>query len=390
MAATILRAMRVTMLCRNTFTHQSRAEKEARSLTEAGYAVTIVADGDGVLPAREEHDAYTLVRVPRTLRRFPVLRFFAHRRGVIREMIRTHPDILHAHDTNALEPVAVVARRLHLPFIYDAHDMWLKQIRRDAQRWPGFLQYYGRVERRYIPEAAEAITVSQPIVDELSRTYGRPFKLVPNYPVVDPQLIRRELRTLPGAERIPAEAPVVLRLGNLTPGRGVEQLVEAMCEVSHAHLVLLGRGSSGPGIGALAERLGLPDRVHLLAPVPEPEVVGYAASADVGVSPAIPASLNDAYSLPNKLFQYMAAGIPVVASDFPHLREIVSGSGAGVNVDATRADLLAAALRDVLADREAATEMGRRARQAVLERYNWTAASRELLAAYAAALGRPS
>jgi glycosyltransferase involved in cell wall biosynthesis len=132
--------------------------------------------------------------------------------------------------------------------------------------------------------------------------------------------------------------------------------------------------------------LGLGERVHVLPPVPEREVVGYAASADVGVSPAIPASLNDAYSLPNKLFQYMAGGIPVVASDFPHLRDIVSGSGAGLNVDARRPDHIAAALRQVLEDREAAAVMGRRAREAVLDRYNWQAAAKELLAVYADAL----
>jgi glycosyltransferase involved in cell wall biosynthesis len=385
--------MRVTMLLRNTFTHDSRVDKEARTLSEAGHAVTVLAEAGDSLPAQEQRDGYRLYRIRRPIPRIPLLRFFAYRQALVEAAVRTRPDLLHAHDSDTLEPAGAAARRLRVPFIYDAHELWLGQIRRDRSRayWWAFLGWYWVVQQLLIRRAAAVVTVSPPIARHLEVTYHLPrVQVVANFPEVEPDLARRELRSLPGTEGIPADAPIVLRLGNLSPGRGVEQLVEAMCEVDQAHLVLLGRGSSEPEIRALAERLGLSERVHVVPPVPEPEVVGYAASADVGVSPAIPASLNDAYSLPNKLFQYMAAGIPVVASDFPHLREIVSGSGAGVNVDASRPDRLGAALRDVLADREAAAEMGRRARQAVLERYNWTAASQELLAAYAAALGHPS
>jgi glycosyltransferase involved in cell wall biosynthesis len=123
-------------------------------------------------------------------------------------------------------------------------------------------------------------------------------------------------------------------------------------------------------------------RVHRIPPVPLDQVIDFAASADVGVSPAIPNSLNDAYSLPNKLFQYMAAGVPVVASDFPQVREVVEGSGAGWCVDARDPDAIARALDEVIADPDAARERGRRGRQAVEERYNWGAAATALLQVY--------
>src|SRR4029453_977833 len=108
----------------------------------------------------------------------------------------------------------------------------------------------------------------------------------------------------------------------------IEGLVRAMTDLPTARLVLLGGGGLAPALRDLADQLAVGERVHLLAPVPSAEVVAYAASGTIGVSPIIPSCLNYRYSLPNKLFQYMAAGIPVVASDFDQVRDVVLGSDA--------------------------------------------------------------
>ena len=112
-------------------------------------------------------------------------------------------------------------------------------------------------------------------------------------------------------------------------------------------------------------------------------VESYAASADVGVSPILPSCLNYRYSLPNKLFQYMAAGIPVVASDFRQVRAVVEGSGAGVVVDTTSPNAIAKGIRHVLADPAAAAAMGARGRAAVEDRYNWEVSAAVLREVYA-------
>jgi glycosyltransferase involved in cell wall biosynthesis len=166
-------------------------------------------------------------------------------------------------------------------------------------------------------------------------------------------------------------------------GRGLEQLVDAAATFDGADLVLLGSGPLEAALVRRARDAGSAERVHLLAPVPSDEVVDYAASADVGVSPIVPSCLNYRYSLPNKLFQYMAAGVPVVASDFPQVREVVEGSGSGVVVDTTRPELIASAVNRILADPEEARAMGERGRAAVDERYNWSTAAETLLSVYA-------
>jgi glycosyltransferase involved in cell wall biosynthesis len=375
--------VRVTMLVRNPFTNDSRVEKEARCLAAAGFSVTVVAEGRPGLPPREDHVGYRVVRVSQPLAGVRFIRFAAFRARLIRALLRTKPEILHAHDADALDAVAIAARRLGVPYIYDSHELWLEQGRRGRGRlyWSAAMAYYRLVERLCVPPAAAAITVSRPIAEELERRYRRPFLVVPNYPELTPSS-RRQIRSLPGAEAIPSDAPIALRLGSLTPGRGIEQLIEAIARVPRMHLVLLGGGPIEGELSSLAARAGVADRLHRIAPVPSDQVVDFAASADVGVSPAIPSSLNDAYSLPNKLFQYMAAGVPVVASDFPQVREIVERSGAGWCVDARDPGAIVRALDEVISDPDAARERGRRGRKAVEERYNWGAAAKGLLRVY--------
>ena len=212
--------------------------------------------------------------------------------------------------------------------------------------------------------------------------------LVPNYPAAGPDVEPRDLRSLVGAEGIPAGADIILYLGGLMAERGIEQLVRAISDLPMAHLALLGGGGLAPALRQLADQLEVGDRVHLLAPVPSGEVVAYAASATIGVSPIIPSCLNYRYSLPNKLFQYMAAGIPVVASDFEQVREVVRGSDAGVTVDMTDRRAIVEALRALLADPEARARMGRNGRAAIAMSYNWGASARALLEVYRS-VGRP-
>lgn len=376
---------RVTMLLRNPYTHDTRVEKEARSLLRAGYAVTVVADGAVGLPARESKDGVSVLRVPRIGPQAPFLRYVRHRRNLMRAVETTRPEILHAHDSDTLEPVARLAERLGVPFVYDAHELWLGRDFRDRSRLnlAIFRAYYRWVERTFVRRAAGWITVSRPIARHLEREYGiGPVEVVANVPERPAGPIEvRDLRTLAG-DALPAEVPIILYLGRVISGRGTDELVAALPMVPDAHLVFLGGGDHAATIEAEAERLGVRDRLHVLPLVPPEDVIPYAASATVGVSTAIPTSLNNSYSLPNKLFQSMAAGLPVVASDFPQVREIVSNNEAGITVDMTDPAKIAAALCEVLADPERARRMGENARQALEREWNWDVAGATLVEVY--------
>jgi glycosyltransferase involved in cell wall biosynthesis len=373
----------VAMLVRNRYTNDTRVEKEARTLVDAGHRVTVLADAGPGLPELETRDGSEIMRVARRGARLPGLRFVLHELRLARRLRATRPTVLHAHDSNALVPVALAARSLRVPYVYDAHDLWLGRPRRERSRLYFALNqlYYRLVERLLVPRAAATITVSQPIVEHLRGRYRlRRVALVPNYPDINGDVDRRELRGLPGGEAIDPDTPVVLYIGGLMAGRGLEQLVDAIGLVPSVQLVLLGSGVlEGPLLARAVERGA---RVHLLAPVAPSEVEAYAASAGIGVSPIVGSCLNYRYSLPNKLFQYMAAGIPVVASDFPQVHDIVEGARCGLIADTRRPGAIADAIRRILADPDEAAAMGARGRAAVADRFNWSASASVLREVY--------
>ena len=377
---------RVTMLVRNPFTNDTRVEREARTLTEAGYRVTVVADAAPGLPAAEERDGLTVRRVPRGGPAIPGLRFVAHVWRLRRAVERTKPDVVHAHDADALQSAGPAAARLGVPLVYDSHELWLGRTARGRSRVYDLLNraWYGLVERRYARRAALVLVANPGVAPELERRYGiRGVRHVANYPVEAEPVTARDLRSLAGAASVPEEAPIVLYLGAVMAHRGVEEVVRALADVAGAHLVCLGAaGSHLDVVRAEVARLGLGERVHLVPPVPSAEVVPYAGSASVGVSLVQPASLSYRLALPNKLFQYMAAGLPVLASDFPDVRAVVESSGAGIVVDPTDVAAVARALRELLADPARARAMGDAGRHAVRERFNWAEAAAELLRGY--------
>ncbi len=378
----------VVMLLRNPYTHDSRVEKEAASLGGSGHRVTIVADAAGDLPTREERDGASVIRVPRRLGDVPGLRYAVHERHLVEVLVSLGPDILHAHDSNALLTVGLAARQLRRPFVYDAHELWLHRPRRGHNRayHEGSRAYYAAVQRWLVPRAAAVLTVSEPIVRHLARVYRRPdVTLVPNYPVLTERPAPAPLRELIGSA-VPTDAPIVLHLGGIMATRGLEQLVTAMAGVREGHLVLLGGGGAAPLLG-LAASVGVGDRVHVVPPVAPASVDAYAAAADVGVVATQPIGLNNRYSLPNKLFQYMAAGIPVIATDFQQVRDVVIGSGAGLVADTRSPQRIAEAISTLLSDPAAARRMGDLGRQAVEARYNWATSERALLQAYASIAG---
>ncbi|MEO6578789.1 MAG: glycosyltransferase family 4 protein [Candidatus Limnocylindria bacterium] len=378
--------VRVTMLVRNQFTNDTRVEREARTLIDAGYIVTILADGGPGLARSEARAGATVHRLSRRGLNLPGLRFLAHQWRIGQAVRRTRPAILHAHDADALQVIGPIAERLRVPFVYDSHELWLGRTARG--RSPAYdalnRAWYGRVESRYVPRAAVVMVANPGVAPELARRYGiDDVAIVPNYPVESGQVVVCDLRELPGIGPIPKDAPIVLYLGAIMPYRGLEELVVAMLQVDGAHLVCLGAGGgSTRAVEAETRRLGIADRVHFLAPVPSADVVPFAASATLGVSIVQPASLSYRLALPNKLFQYMAAGLPVVASDFPDVRQVVEGSAAGLVVDPTNPDAVATAIRNVLSAPGRGRAMGAAGRRAVAEHYNWSTSATELLRRY--------
>lgn len=144
--------------------------------------------------------------------------------------------------------------------------------------------------------------------------------------------------------------------------------------VEQAALVFLGGGPLKDALIGEVGLLGLRDRVHFLDPVPPDALLSYTASADVGVTLLEDTCLNHRYALPNKLFEYLMAGIPVLASDLPEIRDVVDAYGVGRLVDPADPEAVARAMQFMIDRPDTLEQMGTNI-PAVLETFSWEKAS---------------
>jgi glycosyltransferase involved in cell wall biosynthesis len=294
-------------------------------------------------------------------------------------------DVWHAHDLPGLMAVGPLVGE-GVALVYDSHEIFIETGTATRMPWPvrRLLSIY---ERRLARRAAALITVNEAYADVLRRRLA-PAEIVivrncvPASPP-DPMAGTR-LRASAG---IPPGAPIVLYHGALAAHRGIEQLVAALDEpgMSDVHLALLGFGDLGR-LGFAAHHAGTDSRVHVLPAVPPDDLVDWVSGADVDAIPLQRSSLNHWLCTPNKLWESIAAGVPVVVSDFPVMRSIVLDDPAGPLGTVCRPDApasVAAAIRSILdlpaPERDAIRE---RCRQSAAERWNWETESSRLVALY--------
>ncbi|MNE60020.1 GDP-mannose-dependent alpha-(1-6)-phosphatidylinositol monomannoside mannosyltransferase [compost metagenome] len=153
-------------------------------------------------------------------------------------------------------------------------------------------------------------------------------------------------------------------------GRGLEKLIQTAKEVPNAYFVLIGGGRLTQSLIQLCEELGLQQRVHFIPTVALSELPKYTASADIGVQPIENTCLNHYTTDSNKLFEYLIAGLPIVATDFPEIRRIVRNNNVGILVPANNSPALAHALNQLVTDLELRKKLANNARSTA-STLNW-------------------
>jgi glycosyltransferase involved in cell wall biosynthesis len=242
---------------------------------------------------------------------------------------RYRPDVVHVHDLPQLRAGCFIARRLGISVIYDAHELYpvIHTLTHDQQ------ERLKAIERHFIREVAHSITVNPFIAARMAQDYGiRTPTVILN--AAPPEAMARgggRLDMLRQGLGLSADQRILIFQGWISIDRRLGDLVTAMAKVQEwIHLVLLGYGDDIPKLRRLALDLGLESRVHFLAAVPQSELMGWVASADAGIIPYQPIDDNHLYCSPNKLFEYIAAGVPIIANDLPFLRQVVAENGFGV------------------------------------------------------------
>ena len=263
------------------------------------------------------------------------------------------PDLVQAHDLDALEAAALLGGKLGVPVIYDTHELWSEQPFINSRE---SVAYWDALERRLIGSAAAVMTINEPLAEILGERYGVSGVLA----------LHNCQEQQPLAPRASNEMPVALYQGAYVPHRGCEELIAAAAKLRHVRIAFRGFGSSEQAL----RELDADGRVLWWEAVPGPEVVRAAAQADIGLIPFLPTCLNHYYSTPNKLFEYMSAGLAIAGSDIPEVSRFVGDYKLGRLFDPYSPGDIAEAL-DGLALSGELDAMKSRAREAAETRWNW-------------------
>jgi len=263
--------------------------------------------------------------------------------------------------------------------IYDARDIYvdahnLALLPRPARA------LLGRVERGWARRANRVVTVNRGYAEVMAAHWGMRLPLV----VMNCSDARRGPRDRRFHDRfgLSAETPVVLYHGGLSPERGIEQLIAAMAQLPRCVLVLMGYGALESRLPAMIAEHGLADRVRLLPPVPPGELLDWVAASDIAAMPIQASTLNHRLTTPNKLFEAMAAGVPVVASDLPGMSQIIAETGCGLTCDPADPSSIATTIRRIVDDPTASERMSAAGLAAASGTYSWSGQVEELAGEY--------
>ncbi len=412
----------VCMLVKNQLWNDARVKKEATCLVGGGFSVTVIAKPEDGRPEEENWNGVRVLRprkdsrlrdalrqrvlsatetgkrsifsvLLRAIRRNPIRIFLTNLKRdlpweyrLYRAVLSTNARIVHANDLDTLLTAALAARRLKSRLVYDSHELWLESTRYLRETGPLDRLRYRLVERWLIGRADAVLAV----------TPSRGKAMAEMYPAVAGRITIVENSSEPISDLPPggmlrdtlglaAEIPIVLYQGIICPERGLEELLHAaaLLPVNLASIVIIGHDSWGGHLERVHRQLGLDGRVFLLPPVPSERLPEVTVSADAGLILFGNTCLNHYYSLPNKLYEYMMAGLPIIASDLPEMRRVIGECRCGVLIDSPQPEAIADAITGMTSSPAEMKAMGKRGREAALHRYNWSVQAKRLLELYA-------
>jgi len=354
--------------------------KEGKSLARAGYEVTLIASGS----ADGTYEGITLKCLPVWKNRKD--RLLRGLTAVYRLALKADADVYHFHDPELI-PVALLLRVHGKKVVYDIHE--------DLPRTIGYKPYLPRVLDKPISRTVQvienwasgrfsALVTATPVIgDRFSKRNGN-IAVVNNYPKME------EIQISGRGDSHKNRAANLLYVGmRITRSRGAEEMVRAMSllpEHLRANLRLVGGWDSAELSSSIQKTPGW-SSTTFLGLLDRDGVAGELQKAYAGLVILHPEP-NYVASQPVKLYEYMCAGLPVIASDFPLWREIVTKAGCGLLVNPKDPREIAEAMTYLLTHPDEAEEMGRRGFEAIVDRYNWAQEEETLLRFYSKLLSQ--
>jgi glycosyltransferase involved in cell wall biosynthesis len=411
---------RVGMFVWNHFTNDARVLRECTALSEAGYDVDLICIHDPKDPnlprfeqKNERFKVYRLRRYPLLLEIIQRLYRFSRqnklfgafglllwailtylepfvmlpltllaiilvktkvnvlwvRGSLIFRMILKgyfgHYDIYHSNDLNTLPQGYISAKWRFKPkrLIYDSHEV---QTSRTGYNSP----IHGKLEAFLIKKIDEMIVENNTRAKYNEDLYGFYPHVVHNYPFKQQTSNNKEKVDLHQILNIPKNEKILLYQGGIQTGRGLDKLIQAVPHFKEGVLVLIGEGKIKKELQAMVKEMDLENKVKFHPKVPVADLPKYTRNGFIGFQVLNNVCFNHYSASSNKLFEYMMAGVPVVACSFPEIQRVVEGDETGVSVDSHDPISIANGVNWLLEHHEEYGEMKKKSMKAS-QKYNW-------------------
>lgn len=362
--------MKSLMIVSNNVLRDARVQREGKSIARAGHQVRVIGwDRKGEASKEEEIDGIQVTRIrnsilmriaPSDLFRNPLWWRLAYKEGLKHEF-----DVLHCHDLDTLHSGVRLKKKRNTPLIFDAHEIFSYMIEEDVSRI--ILNYAKRMERSLLRDVDHIITVNEALRKHYEERFEGNVTVVMNCPE----------QVLEEYESPTSEEFTILYVGTLHKSRFVRELVDVVSSIEGVQLMI---GGEKELYSEIENKSSKAENVQFLGTVPLENVIPLTKQSNVIFCMFDPASRINQVGSPNKIFEAMAMGRPVIATKGILSGEIVEKEGCGLAIDYDGQSLREAitTLRD---SQSLCEQMGKRGLEAAKREYNWSTQERSLLKA---------
>jgi len=336
--------MRIIISVVSDLVTDQRVHRTATTLHEKGCEV--------VLAGRQKKDSAGISRKYKTVRfklwweKGPLF-YASYNIRLFFFLLFNRADILVANDLDTLQPNYLISKLKGSGLYYDSHE-YFTEVPELVSR-PRIQRIWKRIERWIFPRLKHVWTVNDSIANLYKHEYGNEVEVIRNVPVTLNSFSRKTRAEL----NLPSEKKILLFQGaGINMDRGGEEALQSMSYLDNCLLLFIGDGDVVGRLKEMSNELKLQDSVRFIHRLPLEELRAYTAVADIGLSLDKDSNLNYRFSLPNKIFDYIHAGIPILSSNLVELRKIVEQYGVGMIAESHNPVYLAERIKEMLSDKK--------------------------------------
>lgn len=331
---------RVFVSVTNDCVNDQRVHKVCSSLCAEGWQVELIGRRSEINVQIERE--YNVHRFPMWFRRGAL--FYTEFNIRLFFYLLTRPSgVLHSNDLDTLLASQLVARIRRCALVHDAHEYFTEVP--ELQNRPLIKGIWKRIERLSFPRIDHLFTVNDSIAWLYKEVHGKHAQVIRNIPV------KKATTAAQGKEALGFSSEDFLMINQgtgINVDRGMEELFVAMTELpERMKLLLVGKGDVLPKLHSLRTKLKLQERIKIMDTRPYGELMRITASCDLGLSLDKDNNLNYRFSLPNKLFDYIRAGIPILSTDLPEVGRIVRGKEVGHTIAECSPEAIVQGIREM-------------------------------------------